>query len=144
MIRRGTVFLLDTNVVSELRPGKPGQSAEVRAWAAKQPVSRLFISSITVLELELGVLRLERRTPPEGGTLRAWLTQLRDGFQDRILPFSARTAELCAGLHVPDRKSERDAMIGATALEHGFALVTRNVRDFSAMALQLVNPWEPQ
>lgn len=135
------MFVLDTNVISELRHGKPNQSTEVRNWAAGQPSSRLFLSAITILELELGVQALERRTPPQGSALRAWLTGVRVAFAGRILPFAENTAPVCASLHIPDSRSERDAMIAATALEHKFTVVTRNVSDFVDTGVALVNPW---
>ena len=135
------MFVLDTNVISELRHGKPHQSAEVRAWAAGQPSSRLFLSTISILELEIGIRTLERRTPPQGRALRAWLAGVRVAFAGRILPFTENTAPVCASLHIPDRRSERDAMIAATAIEHGFTVVTRNVADFADTGVTVVNPW---
>jgi toxin FitB len=136
------MFLLDTNVISELRQGKPNQSAEVRNWAARHRASTLYLSSITILELEKGILLLERRTPPQGAALRVWLTGVRAAFAGRILPFTEQAASLCAALHVPDPRSERDAMIAATALEHGFTVVTRNTQDFVNTGVQLMNPWD--
>ena len=135
------MFILDTNVISELRHGKPKQSSEVRRWAAKQSTGRLFLSVITILELEKGILALERRTPPQGSALRAWLTGVRAVFAGRILPFSDDAATICAALHVPDPRSERDAMIAATAIEHGFTVVTRNTQDFVNTGVPLFNPW---
>ena len=135
------MFVLDTNVISELRRGKPHQSLEVRAWAAGQPSSKLFLSAITILELEMGILALERRTPPQGTALCAWLRGVREAFAGRILPFTDMTATVCAALHVPNPRSERDAMIAATALEHGFTVVTRNELDFAGTGAGLVNPW---
>jgi len=135
------MFLLDTNVISELRQGKPNPSAEVRNWAAQHRASKLYLSAITILELEKGVLLLERRTPPQGAALRVWLNGVRAAFAGRILPFTDQAASLCAALHVPDPRSERDAMIAATALEHGFTVATRNTQDFVKTGVQLVNPW---
>jgi toxin FitB len=135
------MFLLDTNVISELRQGKSNQSAEVRTWAAAQSASRLFLSAITVLELEKGIQALERRTPPHGSALRAWLTRVSAAFAGRVLPFTEQTAPLCAALLVPNARAERDAMIAATALEHGFTVVTRNVPDFINTGAPLLNPW---
>ena len=135
------MFVLDTNVISELRHGKPNQSPEVRAWAATQPTSRLFLSAITILELEKGIQALERRTPQQGGALRVWLTGVSAAFAGRILPFTEYTAPVCAALHVPNAGAERDAMIAATAIEHGFTVVTRNVPDFINTGAQLLNPW---
>lgn len=137
------MYLLDTNVISELRHGKPRQSSEVRAWAAQQPNSRLFLSAISLLELEMGVQALERRTPPQGHQLRVWLDGVRSAFAGRILPFTENTAPVCAALHLPDLRSERDAMIAATAIEHGFTVVTRNMADFVKMGVPLINPWMP-
>lgn len=135
------MFLLDTNVISELRHGKPNPSPEVRAWAAGLAANQLFIAAITILELEKGILALERRTPPQGSALRAWLSGVRAAFAGRILPFAERTALLCAALHVPNPRAERDAMIAATALEHGMTLVTRNVTDFAGTGVQLLDPF---
>lgn len=135
------MFILDTNVISELRQGKRNQSPEVRQWAAAQPIDRLFLSAITILELEQGILLLERRTPPQGAALRLWLAGVRAAFAHRILAFTGETATLCAGLHVSDPRSERDAMIAATALEHGFTVVTRNTQDFLGTKVPLLNPW---
>ena len=135
------MFVLDTNVISELRQGKPSQSPDVRVWAAAQPAGRLFLSAITILELEKGVQGLERRMPPHGSALRSWLMGVRAAFAGRILPFSEHTAPLCAALHVPNARAERDAMIAATAIEHGFTVVTRNMPDFIHTGVPLLNPW---
>lgn len=135
------MFVLDTNVISELRHGKPHQSPEVRAWAGAQPASKLYLSAITILELEMGIQALERRSPPQGSALRVWLTGVRAAFAGRILPFTEHTAPVCASLHIPDPRSERDAMIAAIAMEHRFTVVTRNTADFVNTGVALVNPW---
>ena len=135
------MFILDTNVISELRQGKSNPSMAVRQWAAGQPNNQLFLSALTLLELELGVQALERKTPPQGSALRHWMTGVRAAFAGRILPFSENTSRICAALHIPNPQSDRDAMIAATALEHKFTVVTRNVSDFKATGVALLNPW---
>ena len=135
------MYLLDTNVISELRQGKPRQSGAVRVWAAGVPAGQLYLSAISILELEKGVMLLERRTPPQGSALRAWLGATVRAFEGRVLPFTSNTAALCAALHIPDPRPERDAMIAASALEHRMTLVTRNTSDFAHMGLQVLDPF---
>jgi predicted nucleic acid-binding protein len=138
------MYLLDTNVVSELRKAKSGRAdPNVVAWAQPIPVGSLFLSAITVLELELGVLLIERRDAAQGNVLRAWLDQsVLPAFEGRILPVDVEVARRCARMHVPDPRSERDALIAATALVHGMTVVTRNVPDFSGLDLPLLDPWQ--
>jgi len=136
------MFLLDTNVISELRNGKPQQSASVRAWADSLPVNQLYLSAVTALELEIGVLRMERKDAAQGRILRAWATTVLQQFDGQILPFTGETALLCAGMHVPDPRSFRDSMIAATAQQHSLMLVTRNVADFEGLSIKILNPWE--
>lgn len=137
------MYLLDTNVVSELRKAKAGKADQhVTAWASSVAPTSLFLSSITVLELELGVLLMERRDPRQGAVLRAWMDgHVLPAFADRIIAIDATVARRCAQLHVPDPTSERDAFIAATALVHGFTVVTRNVADFTATGALTLNPW---
>lgn len=136
------MFLLDTNVISELRVPKRA-NLNVLAWASAQPVGAQFISAITVLELELGVQQKERRDKAQGGILRAWLEgQVLPQFAGRVLAFDQVVAIRCASLHVPDPRAERDAIIAATALAHGMTVVTRNTDDFKATGVPLLNPWQ--
>jgi len=137
------MYLLDTNVISELRKAKSGKSNEsVTAWANKIPVSNLFLSVITILELETGILLVERRDPHQGAVLRSWLNvHVLPAFSDRILPLDVAVAQRCAKLHVPDPRSDRDAIIAATALVHGMTVVTRNVSDFDKTGADIINPW---
>ncbi|WP_298597706.1 type II toxin-antitoxin system VapC family toxin [Zoogloea sp.] len=137
------MYLLDTNVVSELRKAKSGKAdARVTAWAAEVPASELFLSAISVLELEMGVLLVERRDAAQGTVLRSWLDRhVLPAFADRILPVDAAVARRCARLHVPDPRAERDALIAATALVHDLTVVTRNVGDFEVTGVRLLNPW---
>jgi predicted nucleic acid-binding protein len=135
------MFVVDTNVLSELRAGKPKPSASVRAWAASVPASQLFLSAVTIWELEMGVLALERSTPPQGRTLRTWLAGIEASFAGRILPFTGKTAPICAALNVPNRRPARDSMIAATALEHRMTVVTRNMADFAGTGVPLIDPF---
>nr|WP_315492448.1 type II toxin-antitoxin system VapC family toxin [uncultured Pseudomonas sp.] len=135
------MYLLDTNVISELR--KPQADKNVVAWAKTVAAPRLYISAITLKELETGVLRMERRDPAQGKVLRTWLKRhVMPAFDARILPIDAAVALRCASLHVPDRANEGDALIAATALVHGLTLVTRNVADFQSSGMKLINPWD--
>jgi predicted nucleic acid-binding protein len=138
------MFVLDTNVVSELRKVTLGRAdAGLAGWADRVEAGALYLSAITVLELETGVLRLERRDPVRGAVLRRWLEgQVLPEFNGRVLPIDAAVARRCARLHVPDRRSERDALIAATALVHGMTVVTRNVADFTPTGVALLNPWD--
>jgi predicted nucleic acid-binding protein len=138
------MYLLDTNVVSELRRAKSGKADKhVTAWAERVPAASLYLSVITVLELEMGVLLVERRDPAQGTSLRSWLdAQVLPAFAGRILAIDTAVAQRCAKLHVPDPRSDRDALIAATALIHGMAVATRNVADFAPTGVELFNPWE--
>ncbi|KAB7781540.1 MULTISPECIES: type II toxin-antitoxin system VapC family toxin [Xanthomonas] len=139
------MYVLDTNVLSELRKVRLGKAdANVAAWAESVDAADLFISAITVMELELGVLSIERKDATQGAMLRAWLEQhVLPEFSGRTLPIDTTVAQRCARLHVPDKRGERDALIAATALVHGMAVVTRNVSDFEPTGVPIVNPWEP-
>ncbi len=138
------MFLVDTNVVSELRKVAAGRAdVGVAAWSERTSAGTMFISAITVLELELGVLAIERRDPASGAVLRSWLeTRVLPAFDQRILPVDVDVARRCAALHVPDPRSDRDALIAATALVHHMTVVTRNVGDFEPMGVEVVNPWK--
>ena len=136
------MFVLDTNVLSEVRQPKR-TSPRVLAWASSQPVGAQFVSAITILELELGVLQMERKDAAQGAVLRAWLDgKVLPHFSGRILPLDQAVALRCARLHVPDPRAQRDAIIAATALVHGMTVVTRNVADFAATGAPVFNPWE--
>jgi toxin FitB len=137
------MYVLDTNVVSELRKAKSGRADKrVVAWASRVPAGSLYLSAITVLELEMGVLRIERRDRAQGLLLRAWLDeQVLPAFTGRILSVDTEVARGGARLQVPDRMNERDALIAATAMAHGMTVVTRNVADFTASKVPLIDPW---
>jgi predicted nucleic acid-binding protein len=137
------MYVLDTNVISELRKAASGRADKnVTAWARGVVPFALYLSAITILELELGTLQIERRDHAQGAVLRAWLnTRVLPAFDGRVLAIDAAVAKRCAGLHVPDPRGERDALIAATALVHGMTIVTRNVRDFETTGVRIVNPW---
>lgn len=138
------MFLLDTNVVSELRKSEAGKANEgVFTWAHEIPSAFMFLSVISLHEIEHGVLLAERSDPPKGAILRDWLEAgVKKAFSDRIVVVDSLVAVRSAGLHLPDPAPFRDALIGASALVHGMAVVTRNVADFERFeGLALVNPW---
>lgn len=135
------MFVADTNVVSELRRPEKADP-KVVAWASSVPLASIFLSAITILEIELGALSVERRDDMQGRILRSWIDeQILPRFEGRILSIDAAVAQRCARLHVPDPRAERDALIAATALVHGMTVVTRNVADFQPMGVSIVNPW---
>jgi predicted nucleic acid-binding protein len=138
------MFVLDTNVVSELRKVRFGKAdTNVAAWTQSVDAADLFVSAITIMELELGVLLIERNDTTQGAMLRSWLEQhVLPEFSGRTLPVDTAVAQRCARLHVPDKRGERDALIAATALVHGMTVVTRNVADFKPTGVTLINPWE--
>ena len=138
------MYILDTNVVSELRKVRAGKAdPNFVAWTESADAVDLFVSVITIMELELGVLSVERRDSTQWAVLRAWLEQhVLPEFSGRTLPVDTGVALRCARLHVPDKRGERDALIAATALVHGMTIVTRNVGDFQSTGVMILNPWE--
>ena len=135
------MHLLDTNVISEIR--KPSADTNVVAWFREQEPTALFLSAITMFELDLGVRRLERRDPLQGAALRRWLDgAVRQSFRGRVLAVDELVARRAAALQVPDPRPDRDCFIAATALTHGLRVVTRNTRDFQHLEVELVNPWD--
>jgi predicted nucleic acid-binding protein len=138
------MFILDTNVVSELRKATAGKAdVGVTAWANEVPAPLMFLSVISLHELEHGVLLAERRDPSQGALLRQWLnSRVVPAFADRMLAVDADVALRAAALHVPDPAPFRDALIAATAQVHEMTVVTRNVKDFVRfVGTEVVNPW---
>lgn len=137
------MYLLDTNVVSELRKLGDGKAdARVVTWVSSRDAAAFYVSALTLLELEIGILRIERRDVEQGARLRAWMDQhVLPEFLERTLPIDSTVALRCAQLHVPDPRAERDALIAATAIVHGMTVVTRNVADFQATGAEVIDPW---
>ena len=136
-------YLLDTNVINELRKPAGRASPNVRAWAQQQPTSDLSISVITVMEIEIGVARMERRDSVQGDVLRKWLERdLLAAFATRILPVDLAVVRRASAMHVPDPRPERDVLIAATALNLNLVVVTRNIADFKPLGVELLNPWD--
>ncbi|RTE50216.1 type II toxin-antitoxin system VapC family toxin [Actinobaculum sp. 352] len=136
-------YLLDTNVVSELR--KPARRAahRVRTWVESHNADEFYLSVITILEIETGIARLGRRDPDQAQLLRNWLeNRVLDAFTNRIIPVDLTVARQAARLHVPDPRPGRDALIAATALAYGLTIVTRNVRNFQPLKATVINPWD--
>ena len=140
------MYLLDTNVISEFRKASIGKAdRHVVAWASSVSMESMFLSSVCILEMELGTLLMERRDAVQGTILRAWLEDfVLPAFAERILVVDTSVALRGASLQVPNPRSYRDALIAATALVHGMTVVTRNVKDFKDTGVALLNPWLPR
>lgn len=134
------MFLLDTNVVSELRKGARAD-ARVKAWFADVDERGLFLSVLVAGELRQGVERLRSRDAPAAARLDRWCSDLIAGYAERLLPVDARVADLWGRLNVPDPISAVDGLLAATAIVHGLTLVTRNVKDIARTAVQVHNPF---
>jgi toxin FitB len=136
------MYLLDTNVISELRKASKTDQ-NVKKWAERLPSASFYISVISVLELEIGILLIDRRDKAQGAILRAWMHRhVLPTFSGRILAIDTAVAQRCATLHVPNPRSDRDALIAATALVHGLTVATRNAADFERTGVGVLNPWE--
>ena len=138
------MFLLDTNVISELRKVRSGKADQnVARWADRVDAAELFVSAITLQELEIGILLAERKDAPKAAILRTWMNlHVLPAFAERILPVDTAVALRSALLHIPEPRPVRDALIAATALVHGMPVVTRNVSDFEPTGVVVINPWQ--
>ena len=140
------MYLLDTNVISELRKAPKGKAdRRVAAWSNSVPAESMFLSAVCILEMELGTLLMERRDARQRAILRGWIKDhVLPAFAGRILVVDTAVALRGAALQVPNPRSYRDCLIAATALVHGMTVVTRNVKDFEATGVSILNPWELQ
>lgn len=139
------MYLLDTNIISELRKAKSGKiDRNVNAWAKRVSPSTLFLSVVSILELEIGILLIKRRDQTQAAILRGWMEEhVLPAFERRILDVDTAVARQCAALHVPNPRSDRDALIAATALVHGMTVVTRNGDHFKSTGVPVFDPWQP-
>lgn len=138
------MYLLDTNVISEMRLAALGRGNDnLMAWTKKQPKQLFYTHVVVLMEIERGILRLHRKDGKQAQVFDQWYQMVvRPTFKGRILPIGETTAAICASLHVPDRAPENDAWIAASAIEHNFTLVTRNTKDFQHKGLRVFNPFE--
>lgn len=137
------MYLVDTNVISELRKNAARRSAEVTQWVHSVHLADLYLSAISIYEINIGIRRIERRDVTQGQMLRKWLQQgVLVQFRGKILPFDAAVAIRAADLHVPNQRPLADSFIAATAMEHDMAVVTRDTGDFAKMGVELINPFE--
>ncbi|GAB6858731.1 PIN domain-containing protein [Microbacterium xylanilyticum] len=133
-------YLVDTNFLSELRRGSRADRGVVR-WLNTVPTDEWHVSVITDYELEVGVLSMERRDPKQASELRYWLMSVRESYETRLLPITPEIGRVCATIQVPDRRQLSDALIAATAIHHGLAVITRNEKDFDVPGLLVINPF---
>ena len=138
------MYLIDTNVISEFRKIHSGKAdARVAQWASATPSAQMYLSVVSVHEIEVGVLRMERKDAAQGRLFRQWLEEfVLKAFADRVLPVDSDIARLSAQFHVPDPAPVRDAFIAATAIACGMTVVTRNMADFARTGARLLNPWD--
>jgi len=137
------MFLVDTNAISEARKASTSRGdRNLAAWFTKVPIDALFLSAITIQELEVGVLRAERKDTAKGIVLRRWMNDfvLRN-FRHRILAVDTAVAIHAAQLQIKKTPPRLDNLIAATAYVHGFSVVTRNVGDFVNTGVNVINPW---
>lgn len=134
-------FLLDTNVISAARRVER-QAAEFKNFMQEFSVADAYLSAITIMEIQFGIQRERTRDPGFADDLRRWMDEIvLAEFAERILPFDASTANRTGLLPTADRRPSADAMIAATALEHGLKLVTRNVAHFLPLGVECIDPW---
>lgn len=138
------MYILDTNVISEMKKdGKGMMNENVKAWIDSVEVSDLYLSVMTLHELEHGIAKLSKKDKVAAEALGNWLkTQVIPAFKGRLLVFDEQSAAISGPMHVPDPIKLIDSMIAATAIRHGMIVVTRDIKDFSRTGATLLNPWE--
>ena len=132
-------WLLDTNVVSELRKGDRA-NAGVRTWLFDVNDADLFTSVLVLGEIRRGIESIRRRDTPAAMAIEQWLIRLAVGFGDRVIPIDARVADRWGALNVPDPVPTVDGLLAATALVHDMTVVTRNVKDIAATGARTLDP----
>lgn len=133
------MYLLDTNVLSAVR--RPDRAPQVRAWLATKSGTDLYLSVITLGEIERGIRQQEKLNPAFARDLQSWLDRTMLIFSDRLLPFGAEDARIWGRLSSDIGHSGADLMIAATALKHSATVVTGNASDFSPTGVSVENPF---
>ena len=138
------MYLLDTNIVSELRKLETGKiHPQVYRWIKSNGFTHTYISAVTLAEIQTGILSLARKDQAQAASLDNWFTnRLLPAYRTRTLSVDTEVALICAQLHIPAKRPINDAYIAATAIAHNLTPVTRNVRDFQGLPLMLENPFE--
>lgn len=134
-------YLLDANVISALRVR--GRNPQVERWAASRPLNALFTSALSIAEMERGIAAKERTDPEQGSTLRDWLeNNVLPAFAGRVLPFDLAAARILATYRVPEHAPYDDALIAAVAQANSMIIATRNIKHFSPLGLECLDPWD--
>jgi hypothetical protein len=133
-------YLLDTNVVSELRKSAP--DSNLGAWYDRVPGSELFLSVLTIGEIRMGVERARRKDLAKAASLENWLTRLETAYGDHIVPVDTAIADTWGRLSVPDPLPVVDGLLAATAYDRGWVFVTRNAKDVRRSGVRVLNPFE--
>ena len=138
------MYLLDTNLISEIRKMPKGKCDQgVEQWVKTTSQNLMFTSAVVLMELERGILAMERKDMAQGTMLRTWFEKdVLPAFQSKILSVNEQTARICAKLHIPDHTPENDAWVAASAIQHNLVLVTRNTDDFARTGVRLLNPFQ--